>query len=272
MAGDADDRRRLWGRVAALAIGAVALLPTQESAAQSPSPPLILRYEAYAAGFPVVNFDFRLDESGAGYVVDGQIRAVGLLGLFYNFAMQAESRGAIAIADLRPRLHEHRLRSRGRDRQARLDFAGDGTVTAALVPPEESGRPKPTAQQMLHTVDPLTAILAIGHAVARSGRCGGSVAVFDGRRRYDLVLTDDGSERLEASSGNAYAGEVRRCLVAAVKIAGFSFDQDYSPHTSNGRVWLAAPRPGAPALPIRIEFSSSWGDIEVRMTGIGPAK
>ena len=105
------------------------------------------------------------------------------------------------------------------------------------------GRPKPTAQQMLHTVDPLTAILAIGHAVARSGRCGGSVAVFDGRRRYDLVLTDDGSERLEASSGNAYAGEVRRCLVAAVKIAGFSFDQDYSPHTSNGRVWLAAPLP-----------------------------
>jgi hypothetical protein len=254
----------------ALAVGAFAFLPIEGGATQPE--PLVLRYEAYAAGFPVVAFDFRLDESGAGYVVGGQIRAVGLLGLFYGFAMQAESEGAIAVADLRPRLHEHRLRSRGRDRRARLDFAGDGTVTAALVPLEESGRPKPTPQQTLHTVDPLTAILDIGHTVARVGRCAGSVAVFDGRRRYDLVLTDDGSERWAASPAYAYAGEVRRCLVAAVKIAGFSFDQDYAPHTTNGRVWLASPRPGAPALPVRIDFSSSLGDVEVRMIGIGSAK
>jgi hypothetical protein len=270
MAGGAGYRRRVRGRMAALAVGALAFLPIDGSAAEPQ--PLILRYEAYAAGFPIVTFDFRLDENGVGYVVGGQIRAVGLLGLFYSFAMQAESQGAIAVADLHPRLHEHRLHSRGRDRQARLDFAGDGTVTAALVPPEESGRPKPTAQQILHTVDPLTAILAIGHNVARAGRCGGSIAVFDGRRRYDLVLTDDGSERLAASPAYAYVGEVRRCLVAAVKIAGFSFDQDYSPHTSNGRVWLASPRPGAPALPVRIDFSSSWGVVEVRMIGIGPAE
>jgi hypothetical protein len=270
MAGSVGYRRRSRGKVGALVAGALAFLPIAASAA-TPQP-LILHYEAYAAGFPVVSFDFGVDETGAGYVVGGRIRTVGVLGLFYSFAMQAESQGAIAIADLHPRFHEHSLRSRGRDRHARLDFAGDGTVTAALVPPEESGRPKPSPQQMLHTVDPLTAILAIGHAVARAGRCGGSVAVFDGRRRYDLVLTDDGIERLEASAAYAYAGEVRRCLVAAVKIAGFSFDQDYSPHTSNGRVWLAAPRPGAPPLPVRINFASSWGAIEVRMTGIGPPK
>jgi hypothetical protein len=251
----------------ALILAAVSL----PASAAGPTP-LTLRYEAYAAGLPVVSFDFRLDESGAGYVVGGRIRTVGLLRLFYSFAMQAESQGAIAVADLQPRFHEHSVRSRGRDRHARLDFAGDGTVMAALVPPEDSGRPKATAQQLLHTVDPLTAILAIGHAVARAGRCGGSVAVFDGRRRYDLILTDDGSEQLEASSGIAYAGEARRCNVAAVKIAGFSFDQDYSPHTTNGRVWLASPRPGLPALPVRIDFSSSWGTVEVRMTAIDPAR
>jgi hypothetical protein len=270
MAGGTSGRRRLRGRVAVLAVAALALILVEQSAAEPQ--PLILRYEAYAAGFPVVSFDFAVDETGAAYVVGGQIRTVGLLGLFYRFTMQAESEGAIAPADLHPLFHEHSLRSRGRDRHARLDFAGDGSVTAVMVPPEESGRPKPTPQQTLHTVDPLTAILDIGHTVARAGRCGGSVSVFDGRRRYDLVLTDDGSERLEASSGSAYAGEARRCLVAVVKIAGFSFDQDYSPHTTNGRVWLASPRPGAPALPVRIDFSSSWGAVEVRMIGIGPAK
>jgi hypothetical protein len=269
---DGSSDRWWWGRAVALALSVLALLPIQAGAGQ-PQPPLVLRYQAYAAGFPVASFDFRLDENGAGYAVGGQIRAVGLLGLFYSFAMQAESQGAIAVADVQPLFHEHSLRSRGRDRHARLDFAGDGTVTAALVPPEDSGRPKPTAQQLRHTMDPLAAILAIGHEVTQAGRCGGTVAVFDGRRRYDLVLTDDGRERFEASPAFAYAGDVRRCQVAVVKIAGFSFDQDYgAAHTSNGRVWLASPRPGAPALPVRIDFSSSWGTVEVRMTEIQPAK
>ena len=87
------------------------------------------------------------------------------------------------------------------------------------------------------------------------------------------MLTDDGRERFEASPAFAYAGDVRRCQVAVVKIAGFSFDQDYgAAHTSNGRVWLASPRPGAPALPVRIDFSSSWGTVEVRMIEIGAVK
>lgn len=260
---------RAW-RGAALGL-VLALVPAVPGDAV-PTAPLMLRYEAFAAGFPIVSFDFRLDESGEAYTVGGRIRSVGLFQIFYGFAMRAESQGTIGAEEVHPRFHEHALRSRGRDRHARLDYPGDGTVAASLVPPEDSGRPKPTAQQIANTLDPLTAILAIGHEVARAGKCGGRFAVFDGRRRYDLVLSDDGSERMETSPAYGFAGEVRRCVVAVVKIAGFSFDQDYSPHTTNGRVWLAAPRPGAPALPVRIDFGSSWGFVEVRMTDIEQPK
>ena len=69
MAGIREYRWRVQGM--ALAVGAFAFLPIVGGAAQPE--PLVLRYEAYAAGFPVVAFDFRLDESGAGYVVGGQI-------------------------------------------------------------------------------------------------------------------------------------------------------------------------------------------------------
>jgi hypothetical protein len=228
--------------------------------------PLELRYEAFALGFPVVRFDFRLAEDGAAYALDGKVRTEGLLRLIYRFDMRTDSAGSFAAGAPAPRFHEQELRIRGRDRSARLDYPGDGSVSTALIPPEDSGRPRPTPQQIRRTLDPLSAFLAIGRTVARQGRCTGRFAIYDGRRRYDLVLADDGSERFERSAAYAYAGEVRRCSVDAVKIAGFSWDQDYSPHTTSGHVWFAAPRPGAPAFPVRIEFGSSWGFVSVRLT------
>lgn len=255
-------RSRAW-------LVAAALLAGPGLAAPAAAAPLILHYQAYAVGFPVVGFDFRMDESGAAYALDASVRTEGLLRLFYRLDMRTETEGRISASSLRPRFHEQDLRVRGKDRKARLDYPGDGSVATALVPAEDKGRPRPTAAQIADTIDPLSALLAIGREVAGAGRCQGRFAVYDGRRRYDLVLADEGTETLERSPAYAYAGEVRRCSVAAVKIAGFSWDQDYSPHTTDGRVWFAAPRPKAPALPVRIEFGSSWGFVSVRLTGIG---
>jgi hypothetical protein len=249
-----------WGSVAALA-----LLPWPAAAAPVP---LAVRYEAYVAGFPVVSFAFRLDETGKAYTLDGEVKTVGLLRLFYRLDLATDSTGTIAAGTLKPSFHEQQVRIRGHERMARLDYPGDGTVKTVLVPPVDAGRPKPTPQETIETLDPLSAILAIGRSVTATGRCDGRFSVFDGRRRYDLVLADDGTQRLEKSAEYGYAGEVRRCSVAAVKIAGFSWDQDYSPHTTDGRVWFAAPRPGAPALPVRIEFSSGWGFVSVHLTKI----
>ena len=254
-----------WRGIAAVAALALAGVAPSRAAG---TPPLTVRYEAFAAGFPVVAFDFRVNETEEGYALDGQVRTEGLLKVFYKLVMRTDTEGAVAAHDLQPRQHQQQVQARGKQRIARLSYPGDGSVAAVLEPPEDPGRPTPTPQQTERTIDPLTALLAIGRSVARNGRCAGTFAVFDGRRRYDLVLHDAGVERVEKVGGLPYAGEVRRCPVSAVKIAGFSFDQDYSPHTTNGTVWFATPQPGGPALPVRIEFESSWGFITVRLTGI----
>jgi len=255
-------RQAIW---AAILLASALLGPAEDGRAAEP---LVVRYEAFAAGFPVARFEFELDEGGGAYAVRGQIRTEGLLRLFYGVSLSAESEGR-AAAEVAPRVHEHVLRNGSKERLAHLDYAGDGTVAARLVPAEDSGRPKPSPQQVRNTIDPLSAVLALGRAAARAGACTGSFAVFDGRRRYDVVLTDEGGDRIEPSPAYGYAGPARRCRASAVKIAGFSFDQDYAPHATSAQVWLAPPRAGAPALPIRIEFDSSWGFVEVRMTKVG---
>jgi hypothetical protein len=257
------ERLKIVGPALMLALAA-AMVPV--SGLTAPPQSLLLEYEAFAAGFPIVTFAFRLDETPSAYSLDGHIRAVGAFRLFYRVDVRAESEGTLTRDAAQPRWHEHVFTSKGKDRVARLDYPGDGRVAAQLVPTEDSGRPKPTEQQTVDTLDPLSAILAMGHAVARAGRCEGTFPVFDGRRRYDLTLTDEGGERIDAAP--AYVGPVRRCQAAVLKIAGFSFDHDYQPRTTNGRVWFAAPRPGAPALPIRIDFDGNWGLVEVRMTKV----
>lgn len=257
--------RRHWRQGGALAM---ALLLVAAAPSRAEPGPLLLHYEAFAAGLPVVAFDFRLDESGNRYAVDGRIRTVGLFRLFYHVDLRAESRGEMAGEATRPSVHEQVLTTKGKDRVAHLDYPGDGTVKARLVPPEDSGRPTPSPQQTVDTLDPLSTILAIGRVVADAERCTGRFPVFDGRRRYDIVLSDDGA----GQEARPEEGRVLRCRAQAVKIAGFSFDQDYQPHTSNGHVWLASPRAGAPALPVRIDFDGTWGLVEVRMTKVETAR
>jgi hypothetical protein len=255
------------GRRVASIVLALALAVGASDVAQG-AEPLDVRYEAFALGFPVVRFDFHVAEGGGDYAVDGRVHTEGVLRLLYGIDLRAESHGTLLAAMVAPRRHEHVLTVRGQDRVAKLDYPGDGRVLAQLVPTEDPGRPQPSAQQILGTLDPLSALLAIGHRAARARRCEGRFEVFDGRRRYDVVLADEGSEPIEDAP--AFAGMARRCKVAAVKIAGFSHDQDYAPQTTTARVWLAAPRAGAPALPVRVDFDSvGWGLVEVRMTRVG---
>ena len=154
-----------------------------------PSPPpldpnaLTLHYAVYAGGFPILSLDFHLDEDAATYQVKGTVRAQGPLGLLSDFTLRTESQGAIAADRLRPTSHDSASRVRRKDRRAHLDFRRDGSVVAALSPPEDPGHKLPTADEVVGTVDPLTAILAIGHAVARNGSCRVKVPVYDGRRR-----------------------------------------------------------------------------------------
>jgi hypothetical protein len=248
------------------------LLPPGAAAVAEAPAPLVLHYEAYAAGIPVLTLDFRLAEQPAAYEVSGFIKAVGILRLFSSYTLNTESRGGIAADDLHPAHHDTASGSRGRERHVRLDYRGDGTVSAVLNPPEDPGRPVPSARQIIGTVDPLTAILAMSRSFRQTGRCGVTVPVFDGRRRYDLVLTDEGAEPVGAAAGDAYRGVARRCHVDMVKIAGFSWDRDYSPHTNHGRVWIAEPRPGAPPLPVRLDFASDWGPITVKILRVDAAK
>jgi hypothetical protein len=85
------------------------------------------------------------------------------------------------------------------------------------------------------------------------------LAVFDGRRRYDLVFTDAPAEALP----DLAAAQV--CLMSRRRIAGFPTDPVESRATDRGKLWFARLVPGDLMVPVRIEFNSEFGTFTAEL-------
>jgi Protein of unknown function (DUF3108) len=256
-------------RCAAAAALVVGLAQAAGLAAPPATAPLSLSYTVSIRGFPLLVLDFRIAETVGTYSVSGVIRTSGVVDMVADFVMRSDSRGTIAADGLRPSLHETSSHWRNGQRGTHLEYATDGTVSAVVTPAETPGRPEPplpTPQQTVGTLDPLSAIVAINREIIRTNSCAMRLPVFDGRRRYDLVLADDGVEQAAATADPT---PLRRCSIEVMKIAGFP---EKDAHADHGRAWILAAGEGQRALPVRIEFDTKWGPITVRMAQTAPER
>jgi hypothetical protein len=118
------------------------------------------------------------------------------------------------------------------------------------------------------TIDPLTATLA-----AIETGCRGTLRVFDGRRRYNLNMTDMGEAEVEAASQQLYAGPARRCRAVVEALGGFwQTDPRQSETPTTLDSWIAVPHAGMPPLPVYLELNGPRGTLRIRLTGAREAK
>ena len=118
-----------------------------------------------------------------------------------------------------------------------------------------------------NTIDPLSAALRAAYsAKTREDRlsCEDSIPVFDGRRRYDLVFKDAGTEVID---GPYYDGVARKCLASIRRIVGFSRDPflPRSKDLEGGEIWFADLVPGWPPVPVRFKTDVGLGNAFVHL-------
>jgi hypothetical protein len=254
-------RRRLIAFAAILSTAGV--LAAHVSRASEPGR-LELAYEVYSGGFHVVAFDLDLALAGQSYDVTARIRTTGMLSWFMDWRQVYRSTGAMTGTRIDPFHHRSEGAFRGRPRRVEMAYSG-GEIAALRVdpPPEADGeREEVTAAQRRGSMDPVSAILALVRAVSDGRGCATRVAVFDGRRRYDMVFTDRGPQPLRETRYSIFSGAAQQCDFVFEPIAGYirrrADDQD-ARRLQSGRAWLAPVMPGAPAAPVRVELDGNWG-------------
>lgn len=277
--GDAQRRvSSLCGVAAArlLAALAVAALPTGAARAGGPDTaqaaawhPVDLTYEVHAGGLHAFTIQLEAALDRAGYDLSLALRTDGTLAWFLDWTMSSVARGRPGAAGLAPARFRTESQWRGRERWVEVRYDGAGAPEVAMdPPPDEEERDVVPEAQRAGTIDPISAALALIYAVAWDDGCELSLAVFDGRRRYNARSRDDGEREIAIGSLSPYGGTARACAVTLDPVNGFRRNAEHKPRREDFTVFLRQVVPEAPPLPVRVEAETRFGGIRIHLVDL----
>lgn len=174
----------------------------------------------------------------------------------YDWSFTARSEGSVTSRLVKPRRFAGENLSLLDRRPVAISYASDGSLTTRFAPPqpEDAAIALPPGQ-IKGSIDPASALVQFVGRVATGGSCAATFAIFDGRRRFDLVAEDAGEEMVGALPGSLYSGPAARC---ALRLMQRDTARERLP--AEGTAWISAIGDG-PAVPVRIEFLTPTGPI-----------
>jgi hypothetical protein len=147
-------------------------------------------YRAYWAGLPAGDIKLVLQDDPGGYRDEITIRSEGLAWLFTKFRGTAVAEGRFADGLPAPEhyaAHYDLRKARGK-RQTMRFISRAGAVFADRGPDDTSQKPPLADQFRKNVFDPLSALTAIRHELRRGNRGSFTVPVYDGARRFDVIV------------------------------------------------------------------------------------
>lgn len=254
-----------------LALLAACLLPLPAAAADTWN----AVYQAYVAGLNAVELRASFGFDPAGYRIAIRSRTVGMTKLFVDGQQLNRADGVWASVSpaiqLRPRNFHIDGTWRGNPRRAHIAFGDAGPAIRDLLPPERNRQPIPELARR-DAIDPLSVLAALSRLVAERGTCDGEARVYDGRKLEVTAARTVGWEDIPRSTATIFTGRALRCDLELRLIGGFLPDSDRADQAKprRGTMWLAAPAPGAPQLPVMFKLQVSWlGEATVYLTELG---
>ena len=191
-----------------------------------PIPPsrLTAVYDLRFRGFSLGDMKFRSKLQKGRYDMDVKVSVQLLGGLIYTWDGVATSSGSYRGATPTPKNFSFSYRSPRKKVRQEMSFAGTRVKSVSRTPAKPpSPRNVPLTEDHKRGVfDPMTALIVMSHAKRAGARqaCERKVPVFDGRHRFDIVLSYKRTKRLRRNGGRGYSGTAVICRVSFEPIAG----------------------------------------------------
>lgn len=209
--------RAAAGAVCAAVLSAPATAQAPAAAAAATSG---MRVElAYDGRLRVKVLDVRVNASvdGDSYQVSSRMVSSGALALVRRLDQRASAAGAVDDGTARPRSFQHR---NGNERSVRVTWSGgDATSVATPAYPDEGAEPVTRAQRV-EAADPLTQAVALSLTAQGRDPCARTLRIYDGHRRYDVVMTSRGARAPNAREQRIGLTEPTVCAVRMRPVSG----------------------------------------------------
>jgi hypothetical protein len=250
---------------ASAALAATFALWTAPASAFARDADVGLYYKVYVGGFHVGDLNFDIGLRPRKFDVEANIKSTGMIGRMFPWSMKAYSNGAFASGGgVNPVAAGQTNNWRGKERFIDLSFENGVAQVKRIQPtPDADDRDRVSEDLRTGALDLTSAIMTIITRMDSKAECTAQVPVFDGRRRFDLVVEPDGVDRLKPNRYSPFGGETTNCIVWMDKKAGFKKrdSSGWNDSERKARVWMGRAFGDAPPVPVRLTFDTPFGAL-----------
>ncbi len=268
---------------------AAELAPTMTAMVADPEFPAIASADfhvdvevvVYMGGFHLSTLTFTTAFNDTGYEIRSNVRTKGIVDALIKTNAVMGARGIILDRRTAPLLYNSDITDRNQRQLVAISYASDegiNTPTEVLSFPEYDLEKYPVSLlERQHSVDPMSAIMQIilGARLDSEKPCGGTIPVFDGRRRFNLIMEYRDTEEISTGKGDAWSGEALKCWIGFKRVAGYKPRKPRASDRTDGLsewpdiyMWLAPVKgPGTVVyMPVRFFAKTRFGAVIARAT------
>lgn len=224
-------------------------------------------YTISLAGFTIARANFNAVLRETDYSIAGEFHTAGIAGLITTISGETSSEGRLSRGRLMP--SDYRLVYRKGERSRIYDVTmRNGSVTRSTIEPPVRRDPATwipvRAAHLRQVIDPLAGLLLPSEGKV----CNGSLPVYDGETRMDIVLSDEGSRSF--SIGRKRIDAVA-CSARYVPKAGFRRgrkDVEYLRKAAM-EIWFAKSDTVDLYAPVYVRIPTGSGTLTISATRFG---
>ncbi len=259
-----------FGSIAAVVAVAAALLvdnPVRAEAAQSWPIQVTSSYKLNFTGFGEIGkLQFQSRIEGSDYTSTGTAEVK--IPLIYTWSSNLAGSGKLLADQPKPLVYSFSSKGKPliggtKTNSIRMSFKDHAINQVSIVPPSNPGGPKYVPllpEHVAEALDPLTAVMMFTRATS-AAPCDRRMKIFDGKQRFDLILTPAGQQKVAETRPSGQPGVGFVCKVRYVPIAGYKNNDETKAATEKTDIEVALrPVPSANLLvPYRVTVATKWG-------------
>lgn len=154
------------------------------------------------------------------YSVRSRVETAGIFDTLYPFAAEYATTGNIKGKDLETSSYKYKSKSRFNTRRKELIYDEHGNPVFRISAKNDKVKkveiqPSPDNKD---TTDLQTVIAELALQYNKTKSCNARMQVFDGKRRFDTIFKDEGTEEISANEYSPYAGTAHKCSMYIDKL------------------------------------------------------
>ena len=238
-----------------------------------------LNYDVYAGGMHALEAELEIDKNKSDYTIRLTAKTHGFIGGLFPWKADYKTDGIIKDDKLIPKNYVSKSSWKDKLKQTELKYSNNGDLLEKIVTKKNKTSKNSNIDKNLtsDSVDMLTAAVSLLNKTAKQeDKCDGSVAAFDGKRKFNIVFKNAGIANIAKSKYSVYQGKALKCTITVEPVAGFRKKDKkkgwmaIQNHTMERKklptIWVANINGSDEMVLVRMEIASSYGTVIAHLT------